>query len=165
MANDWNIPSKRVRVPFVPLSGPLSSVQKQMTGLLDDFLTSFGEPLSVLGDKTGTFLPRIELVEDDAGLTIRAEVPGMKVEDVEITLTKKEVTLRGERREHHEERKEGSIKTSEWLYGSFQRTIPLAFEVDEDKVDASVKDGILSIHVPKTTQARSETKKVSIRKA
>jgi HSP20 family protein len=165
MTIDWNAPSRRLRVPFVQLGGPLSSVQKQMTGLLDEFLTSFGEPLSSLADKTGTFLPRLELTEEDNGLTVRAEVPGMKVEDVEITLTKNEVILRGERKEHSEEKKEGSIKRSEWLYGAFQRTIPLSFEVDEDKVDASVKDGILTIHVPKTTQARSETKKVSIRKA
>ena len=88
----------------------------------------------------------------------------MRVEDVEISLTKNELTLRGERKEEIEDKREGVLHRSEWLYGAFQRTLPLHFEIDEDNVDAAVKDGILTITLPKSSQARSETKKVSIRR-
>lgn len=164
MTDNWNTSIKRVRVPFGSIAAsPLSLVQKQMAGLLDDFFPGFIDPFSTHTNKGASFLPRLEISEDEQGLTLRAEVPGMTVEDVEITLTKKEITLRGERRDELVS-KEGATKKSEWLYGSFERTVPLFFDVDEDHVDASVKDGILSIRLPKTTQAKLETKKVSIRK-
>ncbi len=163
MNGSWNGPGRRVRL--TPTLSPISAVQKQMAGWMDDFLNSFGEPVSLLADKSMAFIPRLEVFEDETGIVVKAEMPGLKVEDVEITLTKNELTLRGERKEDHEEKKDGVVHRSEWLYGAFQRTIPLHYEVEEDRVDASVQDGILTIRLPKTTQARTETRKVSIRKA
>lgn len=163
MNGNWSVPTRRTRI--VPAVSPFSAVQKNMLGWMDDILNSFGEPLSLLSEKQLQFTPRLEVHEDESGLTVRAEMPGMKVEDVEISLTRDGLTIRGERRDEFEEKRAGNQIRSEWLYGSFQRTIPLHFEVEEDKVDASVKDGILTIRLPKTTKARSETRKVSIRQA
>lgn len=159
MADSWNLPGRRLRAV-----SPLGILNRPMAAIFDEFLGSVGEPWSALSEKSSDFSPRLELVESDVGLTVRAEMPGMKVEDVEITLTKNEVTLRGERKSHHEEKREGQLYKSEWLYGSFMRTIPLGFEVDEDKVEATVQDGILTIKLPKSTKAKSETKKVTIKK-
>lgn len=160
MNNSWTTPVKRIRL------SPISLVQKQVAGLLDDIITNFGDISNVTLDKTQSFIPRLEIHEDEPGLTVRAEVPGMKVEDIEISLNKSELSIRGERKEEFSQATaESGVRRSEWLYGAFQRTIPLSFEVDEDAIDASVKDGILTIHLPRSRQARSEIKKVSIRKA
>jgi HSP20 family protein len=160
MNNEWTAPVKRIRL------SPISLVQKQVAGLLDDIITNFGDVTNFGLDKSQSFIPRIEMHEDEHGLTVRAEVPGMKVEDIEISFNKSELSIRGERKEEFSETKpESGVRRSEWLYGAFQRTIPLSFEIDEDSIDASVKDGILTVLLPRSRQARSEIKKVSIRKA
>lgn len=155
-ASGWIMPRKRASN-----YGPLTLMARPFSSLLDDLFDGALEP--VFSEKTG-FTPRIEITEDDNRFLVKAEVPGIKEEDIDVTLRKKALTIKGERKEERE-RKEGESYRSEWSYGSFERTIPLSFEVEEDKVEASFKDGILSIELPKSKKSIAEAKKVTIKRS
>ena len=82
MNDNWNIPIKRISLGTnSPNVSPFSAVQKQFVGLLDDFLSGFGDPLGFVGDggnsKVHHYVPRLEVIEGDSGIVLRAEVPGM----------------------------------------------------------------------------------------
>ena len=143
---------------------PFTALQSSMNRLFENF---FGDmPLfgsSNAGEQTGAFSPRIRLSEDDKSVTLEAELPGLSEKDIDLALTKDRLTLRGEKRIENERKGTGNSLYSEVSYGAFERSIPLNFEVDEDKVEATFKNGVLSIVLPKTAQARSQTKKISVR--
>ncbi|MEW6324561.1 MAG: Hsp20/alpha crystallin family protein [Nitrospirota bacterium] len=104
--------------------------------------------------------PAIEISEDRDSLIVKAEIPGLKKEDLQVNLAEGLLTIRGERK-HEEEKKEKGYFYSERSYGSFSRSIQLPAEVQSDKVNASFKDGVLEIRLPKTEQAKQ--REVSIK--
>lgn len=139
---------------------PFSLLQRQMNSLFEDFMSGFGfEPVGSRG-----FTPRVNVSEDDQKLYVEAELPGLSEKDVEVTLTKEALTIRGEKKQE-QEKKEGTHYFAERSYGYFQRVIPLSSEVDEDKVDATFKHGVLSITLNKTPAAQKSSKKIQIREA
>ena len=93
--------------------------------------------------------PRVDVIDRDEEVLVRAEVPGVEKKDLEVNLTGRHLHIKGERR--HEEKKEtGELIRSEIARGAFSRTILLPEELDFDKAKADFKDGILEIHLPKT---------------
>ena len=163
--NTAGYPWRRRRLELFPVeAAPLSGLQKQMNNLFDGFLTGFGlEPFGSGADKLGAFMPKLNVYEDAQGLTVTAELPGLDQKDVEVSLAQDTLTLRGEKRVEHEDRKENGRFYAERSYGSFERVIPLGFEANEDAVDASFKNGVLTIKVPKSAREQSTTKKVPIK--
>ena len=139
---------------------PLSLWQREMNSLFDRFNQDFGSFGSGLSD----FSPRIEVKDSDKTCTICAEVPGMKEDDIEITLKDNYLVLQGERKSESKE-EEGNYSRSEFSYGSFYRTIPLNDEIDPDSVKASYKDGILTVEMQKTNPVQHQTKKIPIMKS
>jgi HSP20 family protein len=92
--------------------------------------------------------PRVEVRESDRELTIRAELPGVKEEDIEIELVDDVLTIRGEKKMEKEEENE-NVHIMERAYGSFARSIRLPFEVKPEQVQASFENGVLTIRMPK----------------
>mgnify|MGYP000638226252 CR=1 FL=1 len=139
-------------------ANPFSLLQRRMNSLFEDFMSGFGfEPVGTRG-----FTPRVNVSEDEKNLYVEAELPGMSDKDIEVTLTKDALTLRGEKKQEHEH-KEGSLYHAERSYGYFQRVIPLSCEIDEDKVDAVFKNGVLNITLGKSAAAQKSFKKIPIR--
>ena len=104
----------------------------------------------------GRFVPAIDVSEDEGSLTLTAEVPGMKSEDLDVTVDNGVLTLRGEKKE--EETKEGAgYHRVERRYGQFERRIRLPNYVDAGKIDASYKDGILRLVMPKVEAAKTRS--------
>jgi HSP20 family protein len=95
-----------------------------------------------------TFLPPVDISEDDHNITLKAEIPGVKVEDVGITLENNVLTITGERKFKEEESKENFHRV-ERRYGKFTRSFTLPAGVDSEKVNATFEDGILNITLPK----------------
>lgn len=127
---------------------------KTMSDLMEDMWRT---PLeSTLGQ---TEYPAVNISEDEQAITVEAELPGMESKDIDVTLQRNMLHLQGEKR-FEEEKKEGNYQRIERSYGSFSRTIPLSSTVDEDKVKASFKNGILTINLPK--KEVEQGKKVSI---
>lgn len=122
---------------------------------------SWSFPLGV-----GAYIPRIDTTESSDAVTISAEVPGMDEKNLDVTVTDDSVTLKGDKKEEIAEKdtkQPQNIRTIERSYGSFERTINLPCKVDSDKAEATLKNGILTITVPKIHVAATEGKKLSIK--
>ena len=105
--------------------------------------------------------PAVDLFEDKNEIVIKAELPGMEKENVEVKLTDHMLTIKGEKKKE-EEVKEENYYRSERSYGSFIRTLELPADVHADKVKASFKNGILEVRLPKTEEAKTKEVKVKV---
>lgn len=102
---------------------------------------------------TGMQPPRVDVVERDKEVLVRAELPGVKSKDLDVSVTDNTVTIKGESGTEREDN-EGDYHRREITYGAFARTIPLPAAIDADKAQASFKEGILNLTLPKVNQAR-----------
>ena len=106
--------------------------------------------------------PQVELFERGNDLVVRADLPGVKKEDLNIQVQDDMLTISGERRSEEEENREGFYR-SERSYGSFYRSIPLPNEVKADQVNASFRDGVLEVTLPAPKQEERKAKKIESR--
>lgn len=127
--------------------------------LFDDWF-GFGRiPTGMLAEMDRVIKPALNVVEGEHSFTITCELPGVAKDDVSITIEDGVLTLAGEKK-REEEHKDKSWHRIERAYGSFQRQMTLPKGVDGDKADATFKDGVLTIELPKTEQAKPKTLKV-----
>jgi HSP20 family protein len=105
------------------------------------------------GAITSAWLPPCDVFEDKEAVKIMAEVPGVRPEDVKISLENNLLTIRGEKRQQSEERNE-RVHRYERSYGSFERSFALPSTVDPDKITAGYENGILTVTIPKVERAR-----------
>jgi len=104
--------------------------------------------------------PAVDIFEDHDRIFVRAELPGMKREDISVSLEGSTLTIAGERK-HEEDRKDGDTYRSERYFGRFQRTITLPHAVNAEKIEANYTDGILSVTLPKSEESR--LKKIEVK--
>src|SRR5699024_7755539 len=105
--------------------------------------------------------PAIETFDRDHQMVIRVELPGMRREDVRVRVVGDTLLIEGERRAEHEETREG-MRRSEWSYGQFSRQIPLpGSDVDVDRLNARMKDGVLEITLPYRKERRDRHVEIS----
>ncbi|MDO8840495.1 MAG: Hsp20/alpha crystallin family protein [Parvibaculum sp.] len=130
--------------------------------LFDDFSRGFGwhpDP-SIFG----TLSPHLDVTESDDGVTMTAELPGMDEKDVEVTLTGDLLSIKGEKKEEHEEKKKDyHLKERSW--GSFERTVRMPFRADSDAIKASFSKGVLKVEVPKPADVKKACKKIEVKSA
>jgi len=141
-------------------ANPVHEFRQAMDRLMESFFDGFDAPH--FGRRSDAFVPQVDVVDSDKEIKITAELPGLDEKDLEVSLTREALTIKGEKREEKEEKGKDYYR-SERSYGSFARTIPLPAEIDAEKVAASFKKGVLTVKLPKTKQAVNETKKVSIK--
>lgn len=139
---------------------PFEVLQREMNSLFDNFFRGFGS--ETFESRMGLFTPQIDVSETDKEIKISAELPGMAEKDIEVSLSKDMLTIKGEKKEEKEDKGKDYYRM-ERSYGSFSRTIPLPVEVQDNKVDATFKKGVLTITLPKSEKAVKETKKVAIK--
>ena len=101
---------------------------------------------------TECFVPAVDIKEKDTEYLLEAEIPGMKKEDITIDVKEGVLSIHGERKYEHEETKENFSRV-ERCYGTFNRSFTLPDEVEADKIDATYKDGILKVTLPKNPTA------------
>ncbi|MFW6115291.1 MAG: Hsp20/alpha crystallin family protein [Thermodesulfobacteriota bacterium] len=137
---------------------------------LDPFRTEMGRLFnrffdltpSELGLGEGKWVPSVDVSETGKEVIVNAEVPGMDPKDIDISLSGNMLSLKGERR-REEEKKGESFHRVERSYGAFTRTIQVPAEVDSTKVEATCKDGVLTIRMPKTKE--ESVKKIEVKTA
>lgn len=105
--------------------------------------------------------PAVDLYEEKDDIVVKAELPGMEKDNIEVNLSEKRLTIKGEKKEKEEVKKEGYYR-AERSYGSFVRTLELPQEVQTDKVKAAFKNGILEIRLPKTEEAKKKETRVKV---
>ncbi len=103
--------------------------------------------------------PKVDIIDRDDEVVLKAEVPGVKREDLDVSLTENTVTIKGSTR-HEEKVEKGDYYRSEISRGSFARTVGLPANVDGERTKASFKDGVLELVMPKVTKATRRTIKV-----
>jgi HSP20 family protein len=105
--------------------------------------------------------PTVDISETDGEYQIRAEIPDVKKEDVKVTVEDGVLTIQGERKQEKEE-KGKRYHRIERSYGSFVRSFSLPDVIDEEKVKAEFKDGVLSLHLPKSEKAKPKAIEVKV---
>jgi HSP20 family protein len=117
---------------------------------------------SEVGPGEGEWMPLVDVSETGKEVLVNAEIPGMEPKDIDISLSGNLLTLKGERK-HEEEKKGESFHRIERSYGAFTRTVELPADVDSTKVDATYKDGVLKIRMPRTKE--ESVKKIEVKTA
>jgi HSP20 family protein len=143
---------------------PFTALQSEMNRLFDSFFEGFG--VGTCG-KTGLMqsvaMPKVDVSETKDAVHVTAELPGMKEEEIEVTLSDGNLVIRGEKKAEKEE-KDKNYHRVERSYGTFHRSIPLPSEVDDQKVDASFQNGVLKIVLPKVEMSAPAGKKIPVRR-
>jgi HSP20 family protein len=126
-------------------------------------LANFFESFDVNGKEqlsAGTFVPAVDVYEDEHNLVLKMEIPGVNEEDLKVSLENNTLTVSGERKFEKEE-KEENFHRIERRYGSFTRTFRLPSTVDPEKAEANYDQGILKLTLAKRAEAKPKTIKVS----
>lgn len=130
---------------------------------LDNFFDQFASPARLgIGGKEGFFSPRIDVSETRDSYEISAEIPGVKKEDINITLEDGVLTLEAEVHREEKEEKEGRVIRSERRYGKYMRSFNLGSDVSESEIDASFKDGVLTLKAPKREPSQPQRQRIEI---
>lgn len=126
----------------------------QLTNIRDEINRLFESPYQNGGsDVFNTWAPALDVYEDNDNLIVRTELPGMKKEDIEISLHENAITISGERK--NEKKYEGGrTSREERFFGRFTRSIALPKHVDASGVKANYKDGVLTVTLPKAAEAK-----------
>jgi HSP20 family protein len=144
---------------LMPFAGTRSvnRLRRDMDDLWGRFFDTSGLPAAQINGLS--FSPTVNVKETENAIEVTAEVPGLKPEEIEVSLTGNILTLKGEKNEEKEETK-GSYHLVERRFGSFSRSFRLPMEVDRAKVQAKHKDGVLSVTLPKAARETSTAIKV-----
>ena len=137
--------------PFGDFTGlqNLNRLMQEFNRGTDELLTS------------GTFVPAVDIYEDENYITLKVEIPGMSEKDLDIKLENNTLTVSGERK-FEQEQKEENFHRIERRYGSFSRSFTLPNTVDAENVHASYENGVLSIKLAKRAEAKPKQIKVNV---
>jgi HSP20 family protein len=148
------------------------SFRSEMDRLFDRFTGNFGfpslhrmfdiEPAWQPMSSFGFSAPAIDISEDDKSYKVTAELPGLDIKDIDVTVAGDTLVLKGEKRQEKEQ-KDKNYHFSERAYGTFQRAFQLPASVDRDKIDADFSKGLLTITLSKTPVAQKQQKKIEIK--
>jgi HSP20 family protein len=154
-----NLPMSRPREDM----DPFLVMRRQMNRLFDDIFGDFPLPGfdgSVVRQMAS---PKINVSETDKELRISAEIPGVKADDIEVMLDEDSLTIRGEiKQEREDQDKDRNYHVRERFEGAFSRTLPLPFRADPGKVQASFRDGVLTITMPKPEEVQQKQQRVQV---
>ncbi|MBE8999036.1 Hsp20/alpha crystallin family protein [Nostoc sp. LEGE 12447] len=135
----------------------IDTLQRQMNRLFDRLM-----PTTNGGERSGfIFSPAAELEETDDAIRLKLEVPGLEPKDINVEATPESISITGERKTETKSEENG-ITRSEFRYGKFQRIIPLPSQIQNDKVQAEYKNGILQLTLPKAESEKHKAVKVNL---
>ncbi len=137
----------------------VSALQERMNRLFSDFRTA--SPLREEEISQGSWVPPVDIYETEDSLVFKAELPGVTKEDITVEVKDNTLTLKGDKR-FEKEVKEESYHRVERAYGAFQRAFTLPGMVEQEKVKAKFRDGILEIALPKAEKAKPKQVKVEV---
>ncbi len=134
----------------------IDTLQRQMNRLFDELM-----PITREARDGIAFVPSAEMEETADAIHLKLEIPGMDAKDLNIEVSADAVSISGERKSETKSEEKGVTRT-EFRYGQFQRVIPLSVRIQNDKVEAEYKDGILKLTLPKAEEEKSKVVKVNL---
>jgi HSP20 family protein len=151
---------------------PFESLRQEVERLFDDFdrgvwrlpfrRSLFAEEPSWHPEFVRRGLPAVDIAESDKAYEVTAELPGMDDKNVDVKVTNGNLVIKGEKQEEKEEKKK-DYYLHERSFGSFERSFPLPEGVDREKIEASFKNGVLTVTLPKTAEAQKAEKKITVK--
>ncbi|MBI2586074.1 MAG: Hsp20/alpha crystallin family protein [Rhodospirillales bacterium] len=156
-----NLPSDNRRLD------PFHAMQMEMNRLFEDFWPDFEMPALASGNggRAAVVAPRVDVSETEKEIQVTAELPGLQEKDVEVTFADGMLTIAGERKTEKEEKDEDKkYYVKERSYGSFKRMLALGEDVEEGKIKAEFKNGVLTVVLPKAKEVVAKTKRIPIGK-
>jgi HSP20 family protein len=151
--------------PYESFLREMDSLHKEMDRLFEDFWKGSGSHSFMASPwHRGELTPRVDETEDEKAFHIKVELPGMDEEDVDITLSGGVLIIRGEKKREEEEKGKDFYR-QERSFGSFRRSLPIPVDVDEGKIEANFRKGVLFIELPKTEEARKKIKHIPVKAA
>jgi len=163
MAEKTSVPAKpeERRVRRWDLFEGLNDLQTEMARMWSQPWGFRPPALRRLFEPDGTWAPSMDVFERDGYLIVKAELPGIKKEDLEIHLDRGDLVIRGERKAEKEVKEENYYRM-ERSYGIFQRRLPIPFEVKPDQIEATFTDGVLEVRVPKPPEVQPKSQKIQV---
>jgi HSP20 family protein len=142
---------------------PIATLQRDMNRAFESFWSQASRSFGGLTG-FGHGVPRSDVVETDDGIEVSIELPGLDEKEVEVTLTDEALTIRGEKKIERREEKRGYY-VSERSYGAIYRSIPLPAGVDSEKAEATFRNGVLTVRLPQSPEAKAKVKKIAVKSA
>jgi HSP20 family protein len=137
------------------------SIQDEMNQLFDDFFGRTPKRWSAFGPEEGLWTPNVDVSETKDEIVVTAEMPGLKKEDIKLSVQDNVITLSGEKKSE-EEKKDANFYRLERSFGSFCRSFTLPTPVEAEKIKASFKDGILKVTLPKSEKVKPKEIPINI---
>lgn len=134
----------------------IESLQREMNQLFDTLVPTANEDAGRV-----SFIPAAEIQETPEAVHLKVEIPGLEAKDLDVQVTAEAVSISGERRSETRTEEKG-VTRSEFRYGKFRRVVPLPARVQNDKVEAEYKDGILTLNLPKVEAEKNKVVKVNV---
>ena len=150
---------------------PFTSLRKEMNDIFESWMVGSTAVPALASNGEKFFAPQLDVSETDKEFKVSVDLPGIAEKDVDVKLVGNQLTIRGEKKAEHEE-KEGSEKEKgryyhriERSYGMFQRTLTVPFDVGTEKVDATFKNGVLTVTIQKPATMQQAARKIEVRTA
>jgi HSP20 family protein len=134
------------------------SIRNEIDNHLHEF---FGGPIHT-GPLVGEWLPAADITENEDRIFVKAELPGIEEKDIDLSICGNLLTIRGEKK-HLEEDKDENHYLGDRFYGSFRRTFQLPADIDPDKTEASLIQGVLKISVPKVEEDKRKKIEINVK--
>ncbi len=149
---------------------PFENLRREVDRLFEDTLSPFRLPFRrpafdiepFWSPESWVAVPAVDFVEKDNAFEVHADLPGMDEKDIEVKVANGVMTIKGQKEENKEEKKE-DFHLRERRFGSFERALKVPDTVDTDKIEASFKKGVLTVTLPKTAEAQKPVKKIEVK--
>lgn len=149
----------RSTTPATRETDPFTTMRREMDRMFED---AFGR--SLMTGTTAMMMPRMDVQETATDIVVSVELPGVAEKDVTIDIAGDLLTIKGEKKEEHETKDEGRHLV-ERSYGSFARSVRLPYVIEAETAEATFDKGVLTVRLPKPAEARTEPKRIEIKKA
>jgi len=154
---------KKTNLPITRRPHEVLSLQDQVNRIFDNFFTDWSTPTSPEVWRGRELAPSMEVKESETKYEVAMELPGVSEKDLEIQIEQNVLTVTGEKKSEKEENDEAKgYYCTERNYGKFSRSVSFDKEINEDKVNAQLKDGVLKVTLEKTPTDQRSTKKIRI---
>lgn len=139
----------------------IESMQREMNRLFEQMMMLPGDGGRDIMAAGTTFVPPAEMHETQDRITLKMEIPGIEAKDLDVNVTAEAVAIAGERKSEIKNEERG-MHRSEFRYGRFQRIIPLPARIQNDKVQAEFKNGVLCLTMPKAEEEKNKVVKINL---
>jgi HSP20 family protein len=146
-------------------SDPMRALQSDLNRVFEDFFRGLDMPGLSAGDHmlASGRIPDIDVQDTGNAIQVKAELPGLNEEDFEISVSDGALVIRGEKKDERRKEEQGYV-LRERAFGRIERTVPLPEGIDPDGAQASFRNGVLTVTIPKTEQSRASVKRIGVRR-